>query len=107
MVADNFESMTRSIINLALLLVTTYFIFTIDKDGKETTYNQVRSFTSLIILINIDNILAPTAGVIYAKLKLFEHKSVFVKEDQGGKKDEKPKEKETVQNTTGGEGDGG
>jgi len=70
----------RTMVNLALMFLVTYFIFTIDEDGKETTFTQVRSFTSLIVLINIDNILAPTAGVVYPKLKLFEHKSIFEKE---------------------------
>ena len=79
------------------MFVTTYFIFTIDKDGSETTFNQVRSFTSLIILINIDNILAPTAGIIFNKLKLFEHKSVFVKEEP--KHDDKSKGQETTKDT--------
>jgi len=45
----------------------------------------------MIILINIDNILAPTAGIVFNKLKLFEHKSIFVKED-GVKTKDKSKE---------------
>ena len=81
-VTSQIEGWTRALVNLVLMFLVTYFIFTIDKDGTETTFTQVRSFTSLIILINIDNILAPTAGVIFSKLRLFEHKSIFEKEGE-------------------------
>ena len=54
---------------------------------------QVRSFTALIILINIDNILAPSAGIIFGKLRIFEHKSIFTKEDVCNHDDKKDPEK--------------
>ena len=81
-----FENVLRIIVNHVLMIMVVWYLFTIDKDAKETSFVQVRSFTSMIVLINIDNILAPTAGIIFPKMKLFEHKSIFIKD---GKKEEK------------------
>ena len=39
------------------MLCITYYNFTIDEEGTETSLDLVQNFTSLIIIIEIDNLL--------------------------------------------------
>ena len=66
----------RIFLNMSLMIVLPYYIFTIDYEATEDAVTQVKDFTALIILIDLDNILAPTAGVDFEKLGIFNHKSL-------------------------------
>ena len=39
------------------MAVIPFYIFTIDADGKEDVLVQVRDFTALVVLVDLDNIL--------------------------------------------------
>ena len=84
------------------MVTIAWFLFTIDEAGKETSFVQVRSFTSLIVLINIVKILAPTTGIVFPKLRLFEHKSLFTKDEKkaGGAAEKETIKKERKEETT-------
>jgi len=72
------ENAFRMTFSLILVFVIPYYLFTIDDDGEETRVDQVKDFTALIILIDLDNTLAPTAGVNFDKLAIFDHHSLNV-----------------------------
>ena len=63
------------------MIVIPYYIFTIDYEATEDAVNQVKDFTALVILIDLDNTLAPTAGINFEKMEIFEHKSLSVPKD--------------------------
>ena len=63
-------------LSILIIFIIPYYIFTIDADENETRVDQVKDFTALIILIDLDNTLAPTAGVNFDKLGIFEHHSL-------------------------------
>jgi len=71
-----FENMFRMTLSILIIFIIPYYIFTIDDDGEESRVDQVKDFTALIILIDLDNTLAPTAGVNFDKLGIFNHHSV-------------------------------
>jgi len=39
------------------MIMITYYIFTTDAENEETPLDQVKDFTALIIIVDIDNIL--------------------------------------------------
>ena len=47
----------RAIISSWALFIITYYIFTTDAENEETPLDQVKDFTALIIIVDIDNIL--------------------------------------------------
>jgi len=38
----------------------------------------------LVILVDLDNILAPTAGIVFEKLQIFEHHTLKAEKEAGG-----------------------
>ena len=52
-----FVLLVRWALNNLLAVMISYFIFTIDQDGQETCLDQVKDFTALLILIEIDNLV--------------------------------------------------
>ena len=51
------QSCLRAIISSWLMIMITYYIFTTDAENEETPLDQVKDFTALIIIVDIDNIL--------------------------------------------------
>jgi len=47
----------RALITLASIVIITWFIFTIDPDAEETALDLVKDFTSLVIIVEIDEML--------------------------------------------------
>ena len=47
----------REVITLASIIVITWYLFTIDAEGEETVLDQVKDFTALVIIVEIDNML--------------------------------------------------
>ena len=47
----------RLLISEWAMIIITYYIFTTDAANEETPLDQVKDFTALIIIIDIDNIL--------------------------------------------------
>ena len=51
------KSVMREVITLASIIVITWYLFTIDAEGEETVLDQVKDFTALVIIVEIDNML--------------------------------------------------
>jgi len=54
------ENSFRMTVNIIIFLVVPYWLFTIDAEGEETAVDQVKDFTALMIIVDLDNILAFT-----------------------------------------------
>ena len=66
--------MIRYFINVSYTVIIPLYIFTIDYDAKEDFLTLLQAFVTLIILVDLDNTLALTAGVNFETLKVFKHK---------------------------------
>ena len=53
----------RTTLRMLIMIAIPYFLFTIDKNVEEEGLDQMKIFTSLVIIIDLDNILANTAGI--------------------------------------------
>jgi len=45
------------LLNSLIMLIIPLFLFTIDEGGEELALDQVKDFTALIIIVNLDNVL--------------------------------------------------
>ena len=68
------KSMVRQIITLMSWVVLSYFIFTIDEDGEETVLDQVKDFTALVIIVEIDNMVVGYSDTKTDDLDLYKFK---------------------------------
>ena len=51
------EHYLRMLLNSLIMLIIPLFLFTIDEGGEELALDQVKDFTALIIIVNLDNVL--------------------------------------------------
>ena len=51
------KSIYRELITHISLIVITWYLFTLDEDGEETELDQIKDFTALVIIVEIDNML--------------------------------------------------
>jgi len=51
------KSIYRELITHISLIVITLYLFTLDEDGEETELDQIKDFTALVIIVEIDNML--------------------------------------------------
>ena len=67
---SHFKSVIRQVITLMSWIVLSYFIFTIDIDGEETVLDQVKDFTALVIIVEIDNMIVGYSDIKTDELEL-------------------------------------
>ena len=60
----------RQLVSSISLLCMTYYNFTIDLEGTETSLSFIQNFTSLVIIIEIDNILVGYLHQTFEQLEL-------------------------------------
>lgn len=69
-----FSTVARHVVSCWAVVIITYFVFTIDEEGAETPLDQVKDFTALIIIVDIDTILLNDfVHISFEAIKLAEH----------------------------------
>jgi len=48
----------------------TWYLFTIDKEGEENVLDQIKDFTALVIVVEIDNVLVGFSDIRIEELDL-------------------------------------
>jgi len=75
------ENSLRLILNMIITVVIPYYLFTVDADIEESRFDQVKDFTALMILVDLDNTLAATSGIKFEALHIFEHYTLLTKDE--------------------------
>jgi len=73
---DYMYMLFRFIITCGAMVFVPWYIFTIDENGEESALDQVKDFTALVIIVDIDNLLS---GLFDLKYKLREGPSELKK----------------------------
>ena len=63
-------SFIRQLVSCLALICMTYYNFTIDLEGSESSLDLVQNFTSLVIIIEIDNFLVGYLNLQFEDLEL-------------------------------------
>lgn len=69
-VVNSIGAIARQAVNMAALIAITIFVITTDEDGDETVTDQIKDFTALVIIVEIDNMLAVCSRYTYEQLQL-------------------------------------
>jgi len=65
-----FKSIYRELITHMSLIVITWYLFTSDAEGQETVLDQVKDFTALVIIVEIDNMLVGFSDICLDQLDI-------------------------------------
>ena len=69
-VMNSMAAIARQGVNMAALVFITVFVITTDAEGEETVTDQIKDFTALVIIVEIDNMLAVCSRYTYEDLGL-------------------------------------
>jgi len=55
---------------MVAMIAITIFVITTDEGGDETVTDQIKDFTALVIIVDIDNMLAGVSRYTYEQLEI-------------------------------------